>query len=135
MTFRIQHLDQIAREEGRDVIGITFINKGIGCANDYKGWPERIDLLEWFEENDIIAYPCADVADEGCMTAYNGQLYIDIPVDETDPDYIKIQKHLKNTDGTMRHPDVVLCHLPLEVAIANRHHDEPGFWDEWAKTF
>jgi len=135
MTFYIQHLDQIAREEGRDVIGIIFINKETRRSNAYKSWPERNDLIAWFEENGITAYPCTEIADECCMTAYQGQLYIDVPVDETNPDYIKIQKHLKNPDGTMRNPDVILCHLPLDVSMANKHHDEPGFWDEWAKTY
>jgi len=35
----------------------------------------------------------------------------------------------------MKIDGVVFCYLPLEMAMKNAHHDEPGFWDRWAENF
>ena len=35
----------------------------------------------------------------------------------------------------MRNEQVQFFYLPLEHAMRNAHHDEPGFWDKWADNF
>jgi hypothetical protein len=30
---------------------------------------------------------------------------------------------------------LLFCYLPLDLAMKNKHHDEPGFWDRWADNF
>ena len=38
-------------------------------------------------------------------------------------------------DGSMRFSEAAFLYLPLEKAMLNAAHDEPGFWDRWAQTF
>jgi hypothetical protein len=37
--------------------------------------------------------------------------------------------------GTMRYENIRSYYLPLEVAMKNAYHDEPGFWERWAEDF
>ncbi len=77
---------------------------------------------------------CGLVANENVIECpYFGDVYIDIPFDENDPQYLIVQDYLENSDGTMRDKQVYFCYLPLEVAMKNAHHDEPGFWEKWAE--
>jgi len=131
MPYLIEHIDKIAREKGRDVLYIYFRFYYF----NYKDSPVRIKLLQWFYENKIEVLPCAIVASEHHFESYRGQLYIDVPFDENHPDYIKVRDHLENTDGSSRIPGVIFCYLPLEHAMKNKHHDEPGFWEKWAENF
>jgi hypothetical protein len=42
---------------------------------------------------------------------------------------------MDNPDGTFKIPGVEPWIFPLEKALENKHHDEPGFWDRWAENF
>ena len=96
---------------------------------DYENFEIRKTLLQWFEDNHITVYPCGPFAKVGTMESYRGQLYIDIPFDQSNPDYQKIERLLENEDGTMKFPQVLFLYLPLEIAMINAHHDEPGYWE------
>jgi hypothetical protein len=61
--------------------------------------------------------------------------YIDVPFDEENKDYKKVQKYLENENGTAKDPNLSFFYLPLEIAMENAHHDEPGFWEKWAENF
>ncbi len=63
------------------------------------------------------------------MEKYRGQLYIDIPFDQSNLDYQRLERLLENEDGTMKFPQVLFFYLPLERAMINAHHDEPGYWE------
>lgn len=134
MPSYIEHIDKIARDKGRNVLYICFDIKKIPNF-DYDSFQPRTELMQWFEDNRITVAPSVGVADENCIKTYQGQLYVDVPFDENDPDYIKIRDHLENPDGSSRIPGVLFCYLPLETAMKNKHHDEPGFWDKWAENF
>ena len=69
------------------------------------------------------------------MWSYRGSIYVDVPFDTTDSTYQLLQTYLENPDGTMRHPTVTFEYYPLEMAMKNAHHDEPGFWERWAENF
>ena len=69
------------------------------------------------------------------MLPYLGNIYIDVAFDENDPQYQLVRKYLENPDGTPRNKRVRFYYLPLEHAMKNAHHDEPGFWEKWAETF
>jgi hypothetical protein len=69
------------------------------------------------------------------MRSYAGQVFIDVPFDEANPQYQKVQAFLEHPDGTMRFDDVKFYVVPLEDAMKNSHHDEPGFWERWAENF
>ena len=130
----IQHIDKISRDKGRDVLYVTFDNNIFSDYN-WETWQARKEVIEWFEDNNVKITPCAGFASEYSLEAYRGQFYIDVPYDKKEPDYIKICEYLENKDGSPRIPGVIFCYLPLDDALKNKHHDKPGFWDEWAEKF
>ena len=69
------------------------------------------------------------------MRSYAGEIFIDVPFDETDSQYRKLQAFLEHADGTSRFDDVRFFVVSLALAMKNAHHDEPGFWDRWADHF
>jgi hypothetical protein len=73
--------------------------------------------------------------DSETSPAIAGEIYLDVPFDENDVRYRGLQAFLEFPDGSMRFPDVKFVAVPLEVAQANVHHDEPGFWEAWADRF
>jgi hypothetical protein len=69
------------------------------------------------------------------MCGYHGQIYLDVPFDDNDPLYVLVRDYLENPNGTRRFETVGFWYLPLEKAMENAHHDEPGFWEKWAEDF
>ena len=67
--------------------------------------------------------------------ATGGDIYIDVPFDTDNPVFQKLSSYLETPDGVMKIDGVVFCYLPLDVAMENAHHDEPGFWEHWAENF
>ena len=140
MPMLINYIDKISRDKQRDVLYIKFRKKPVinpddrddyydNLFIDYKNFEIRNTLLQWFEDNNITVYPCGPFARAGMMEGYRGQLYIDVPFDKSNPDYQKIENLLENEDGSMKFPQVMFFYLPLERAMQNAHHDEPGYWD------
>ncbi len=78
---------------------------------------------------------CGQVASETVVRSYAGEIFIDVPFDDTDTQYRKVQAFLEHPDGEMRFDDVRFYVVTLQVAMKNAHHDEPGFWDRWADNF
>lgn len=138
MPMLIEHIDAIARKKQRTVLCITF-----HPATVYEDWgsynferdPNRKRVILWLKKQKIGWRECGGVASENCMCSYLGQIYIDVPFDEKNQQYQLVRDYLENPDGTMRNEQVVFCYLPLEHAMKNAHHDEPGFWGNWAETF
>jgi len=69
------------------------------------------------------------------MRSYAGEVYIDVPFDESDSQYQKVQAFLEYPDGTIRLEGVKFYVVTLEFAMKNAHHDDPGFWGNWAESF
>ncbi|MFL9913987.1 hypothetical protein PQR75_00980 [Paraburkholderia fungorum] len=69
------------------------------------------------------------------MRSYAGEVFIDVPFDAVEPQYQKVQAFLEHPDGSMRFDDVKFYVVPLQDAMKNAHHDEPGFWERWAENF
>ena len=142
MPMLIEHIDAIARQKQRDALYIKFVPEN--CAiddgidtwleHDYRNQPRRAEVLSWFDAHNIPWQICGLVANENIIECpYFGDVYIDIPFDENDPQYQIVRDYLENPDGTMRDKQVYFCYLPLERAMKNAHHDEPGFWEKWAE--
>jgi hypothetical protein len=130
----LQYVDKIAREKGRDVLFVAF-DKKIYRNYDYEEWACRTQLIDWFENNQIGYIECFGIANENCIESYRGEIYIDVRHDESDPSYIKVKDYLENSDGSSRIPGVIFYLLRLELAMQNKHHDEPDFLDKWVENF
>jgi len=134
MAIAIKHIDKIAREKQRDVLFVEFY-KTVFSTRNYEKYEERTNLIKWLDENKIGYELCAHIANDNVMRAYRGQIYIDLVYDESDEKYILLNEYLENPDGTPKMPGVMFYNLTLEQANKNLHHDEPGFWEEWAENF
>jgi len=143
MPMLIEHIDAIARKKQRGVLFIAFHpdenSDDDGCDSwldyNYKKDRRRKGVLKWFKDHGIHFQECGHIASESCMLPYLGNIYIDVPFDESDSKYQLVCEYLENPDGTPRDERVRFYYLPLEIAMKNAHHDEPGFWDKWAETF
>jgi hypothetical protein len=135
MPQRIQHIDKIARDKNRDVLFIGFIALNNTETPAYRRADDNDPHIQWLEANKIPYAPCGLVADEWAVSEYEGHLYLDVPMDEANPTFQKLLAHFENDEGQPADPNCVLYYYALVDAMQNAHHDEPGFWEEWAKTF
>ena len=146
MPLLIKHIDKIAREKNRTVLFVSFepLITETGTLlwdapnlsySDYENDTNRKELISWLNENGIAWESCAHVASENGFISYNGNIYVDVPWDDIDPQFVKFQSKLETADGTPRNPQVKIWACDLEQAMKNAHHDEPGFWEKWAETF
>jgi len=146
MPMLIEHIDAIARAKGRDVVYVTFPacdqctvlddHDDPNESEDYGNYAPRQALISWLDENGIGWSPCAFFANESVLIwPYDGRIYIDVPFDLLNEHYQKVAAHLENPDGTPRIEGVLFWYVPLEMAMKNRHHDEPGYWEKRAETW
>lgn len=136
----LKYIDEIAREKQRTVLGVIFNAPPKDELDffprvDYENLKVRQDLIKLLDENGISWERCGSIANECVITGYNGQLYIDLSFDESLPQYQLVREFLEHPDGTMRYPEATFIYVPLEVAMKNAHHDEPGYWEDWAENF
>lgn len=139
MPYLLRHIDAIAREKQHDVLFLAFgYRDGKDDAFD-NYFPEsdavRLNVMEWLTTNNIPHQPCAGFANENYMGGWRGEEYLDVPNDPQDANYKKLCDYFEKPDGTTKIPEVRFFILPLEKAMENAHHDEPLFWDKWAKSW
>lgn len=143
MPMVIEHIDAIARKKQSDVLYLEFGPEvqdecfGIMVDPSYEFTKDeaRRKILDWLDMQGIGWTMCGDYANVHVMASYQGQIYLDVPYDETDPTYCKLRDYLEYPDGTIRHQNVRFYICSLEMAMKNAEHDEPGFWDRWAESF
>jgi hypothetical protein len=143
MPMTIEHIDAIARREQRDVLYVCFHPQNWGDLGDDGSWLDydydqddrRNAVIMWLDDHSIPWVECGPIASETCMRSYLGEIYIDIPFDEGNPQYQLLRDYLEYPDGTMRDENVRFYYLSLEDAMKNAHHDDPGFWERWAEEF
>lgn len=129
MPCLIEYIDAIARQKGRDVLLIKF-------DKQWQRDTKRDKVIAWLDEQGIQWKPCQGyIAKENEITSYDGSLYIDVPFDREHPQYKQLAAYLEYPDETPRDEGVRFHYIPLEDAMKNAHHDEPGFWEEWAENF
>jgi hypothetical protein len=136
MVMQIEHIDAIARQKQRDVLLVVFKNapKPGGKSKHPKlftkvKWEQmaiRDTIIKWLKAHGIDWQPCNGIADFNSMMPYQGQIYIDLPFDESLPLFQELQQFMENPDGTMRYPEAILSYCPLDRAMENAEHDEPG---------
>ena len=141
MPMLLEHIDAIARKKGRDVLFLKF-SQNIGSNEsdiftvvDWDELPVRQQVIAWLEQNQIEWRECGHFANENMMCGYRGRIYVDVPFDPNNPVFQKLSEHLETPEGETKITGVTFCYLPLDVAMKNAHHDEPGFWEKWAETF
>ena len=136
MIMRIDHIDRIARLKRHDVLLLEFENvKNSQRRSDWQTHPSRKNIVRWLDAQKIPWRPCGPMANLSRLTAYNGEIYIDLPYDPKEKRCRLLEEFMALPGDAPRWPGAKLWLVPLEVAKANAHHDKPGFWDEWAETF
>ena len=153
MPLLLEHIDAISRQKQRGVLYVEFHplatnpEAGEGLSDqDVWAWktmpdsawqtlPIRKQIIDWLDAQGIGWQRCGHFADVGLMMGYRGQLYIDLPYDQSLPAFQALQAFLENPDGSMRYPKVFFIYCALDKAMENTAHDEPGFWDSWAENF
>ncbi|MGF6303270.1 MULTISPECIES: hypothetical protein [Paraburkholderia] len=131
----LEHIDAIARKLKRDVLYLEFLKAQRPHRADYRSLETRARIMQWLDSEGIEWRGCGPLASETVMRSYAGEIFIDVPFDETDSQYRKVQAFLEHPDGTSRFDDVRFYVVTLKIAMKNAHHDEPGFWDRWADNF
>ncbi|MBU3847499.1 MAG: hypothetical protein H9855_11145 [Candidatus Acinetobacter avistercoris] len=129
----LQHIDAIAREKNRDVLFVHFENFE---ENDQGDDPIRSIVLAWLEDHEIAYQPCMGLEQEDYVDTYSGDIYIDIPFDETDPAYQELSEYLEDDEGNMRLDGVLFFVLSLELAleIEADHLNNSAEDDGWTGT-
>ena len=145
MPVRIEHIDAIARQKQRDVLYVVFHPPASGTPDDeeilgsddfdWKTLPIRQQIIDWLAARGIGWNPCGHFANECLMMGYRGQIYIDLPFDASLSAFQALQTFLELPDGSMRFPEATFFYCPLDKAMENAAHDEPGFWQRWAQNF
>lgn len=144
MPMILQYIDAIARQKKRDVLFLKFDPGALGIdqfydlGRDWNKFPARMKVTEWLDENKIDWMPCGGVASLNCglMSGSDGRIYMDVPFDTDNEVYKKVSAYLENEDGTVReeHAGIGFFYYPLEMAMKNSAHDQPGFWEHYAET-
>lgn len=121
MPYVIEHIDEIARRLKRDVLYVEFhkLPNKWRMKHDYENDPRRQALLDWLDKNSIAWTFCYGFRDDSMFESYLGQVYIDLPMDESDPVYCRLRDHLENPDGSMRDDNVRFCVVRLKDARRN----------------
>ena len=146
MPLLIKHIDKIAREKNRTVLFVSFESPEDKTDllfreapnhiyGNYEDDANRQELITWLDANGIGWEPCGHVASETGWLSYSGNIYVDVPWDPSDPQFVKVQERLETPDGAPRNPLVKFWACNLETALKNAHHDEDGFWEKWADNF
>ena len=141
MPMLIEHIDAIARKLQRDVLYIGFNSpeKIDGEAKtshiNWEKLPIRQQVIDWLDAKGIGWLCCGHYANVNVMDCYRGQIYVDVLFEPSDSDYKDLTLFLENPDGSMRFPDCTFYYCPLDHAMKNSEHDEPGFWEKWAENF
>lgn len=137
MPALIDHIDAIARQKGRPALYLEFHPQTAAerRSYDYQQDPMREQVLAWLDANGVPWRPCGPLANPSVMASWLGQVYLDLPWDETLPAYQVLRDYLELPDGSMRHAGVRFYAMPLALAMENAEHDEPGYWQRWAEAF
>lgn len=110
----MKHIDEIAREQQRDVLFIHFENY---IEDQDLEDNERDQILAWLEEQSIAYEPCMGLAEDGLIDSYLGDIYVDVPFDSSNPQYQALSNLLEDEEGEMKIEGVLFFVLSLDVAL------------------
>ncbi len=99
----LRYRDQICTEKDRDILFMQFNPKFVLEDDiDVDDIPIRKKTLEWLEDNNIEVEWCGPASNSGLISGYFGDFYIDVPYDEENPTYQKLQKYFEDENGELR---------------------------------
>jgi hypothetical protein len=129
----IRHIDEIARQQGHDVLYLEFhpADRALARGFDLIRDPLRIAVIDWLDAHSVRWEPCGPFAVVHRIEGYRGQVYLDIPFDEKSDLYQEVRRFLEHDDGSTRHAGVRFLIMPLAHAMENAAHDAPGFWEQF----
>ncbi|HTJ94031.1 MAG TPA: hypothetical protein VL424_13120 [Pararobbsia sp.] len=134
----IQAIDAIARFVGRDVLFVSFekvIRDGHRITlhtldrDEWRSLPQRRQLIDWLEANDIPWRSCRTFSQSGDDGTYRGQIYVDVKRDDSDPRLALLKRFLTHSDGSMRMPGTALCYTTYEQALSTSRDADSDFLD------
>jgi hypothetical protein len=133
----IEHIDAIARKKQGAALYLEFHPQPYAEWRKYRFEDDamRSAILAWMDANGVRWGPCGPFANPDVMAPYLGQVYLDVPFDGALHEYRTLCDYLEDPDGSMRHEGVRFCVMPLDYAMRNAEHDEPGYWERWAEDF
>ena len=115
----LKNIDEIGRTKQRDVLFLEF-----GARRNCRANPIREQILNWLDANQIGYWECGGYTDEFSIDSYQGQIYIDVAYDTTDPLYNRLQDFLEKADGTMKWDGTRFLCYPLAYCMRNAQHDK-----------
>lgn len=126
----IKTIDQIAREKQRDVLFIQVKPNPLKSFEHYRNYKPWQEIKSWLEENEIPHEICGPFfEDQIVIEGYCGDIYIDLPDDDSLEKIQKIDKYFDysgiRADGKVR----ISC-LPYEKALQYAERDTAEFWDD-----
>jgi hypothetical protein len=137
----IEHIDAIARQKQRAVLYLEFHRASTAdTATPWHDYSYTVDeqrsaVVAWLDARGYQWGACGAFAELSMMLPYLGQIFLEVPYDESSPEYRALRDFLEHPDGSMRYPSVRFCVMPLDYAMRNAAHDAPGFWERWAEEF
>lgn len=131
----LEHIDAIARRLKRDVLYLDFPKAHRPHCADHRQLESRSRIVQWLDSERVVWCECGPFASEAVVHSYAGEIFIDVPFDEANAQYRKVQAYLEHPDGSTRFDGVKFYIVTPELAMKNAHHDAPGFWERWANDF
>lgn len=115
----IRHIEDIALDLQRDVLYVCFpecsaIIHQDDNEKDWRSYQPRIEVTTWLDDNGIRWEKVAAVSRKSgwIIYPYDGSIYIDYPFDREDPQYMKLEKFMEHSDGTMKINGAEFCYKP-----------------------
>ena len=119
MPILIPHVEEIAREERRDVLVVCFGKRTASYAfsGEFKLSPgeerQRAQLIRWLDDNGVGFRRCWNPAlreGEWLAAPYDETIAVDVTHEPTDKGYQKFIEQVELSDGTPRSPDLI-CYV------------------------
>lgn len=106
----IRNIDEIARDKKRDVLFLRF-----GDGFDFERLPIRRKIMSWLDENAIPYERCVACPSNIEVLSYFGEIYLDVPFDKRNAQYLKLLEYLEDGQGVMKHKKVGFYVWPYKL--------------------
>ena len=126
----LKHIDAIAREKNRDVLFIHFEHYELSEEGEEDTDSVRAIVIAWLEDHGIGYDFCMGLEQEGFVDTYAGDIYIDLPYDESNPAYRELSLYLEDDQGNMMIDGALFFVLSLEIALEIEAESKEAELDE-----